>query len=65
MKKLMSLCLLALILLLTGCSEKIPSVNTTPFLSTEMVFTDGIFSEQPVRRRMSLCLLALDRKSVV
>lgn len=28
MKKLMSLCLLALILLLTGCSEKIPSVNT-------------------------------------
>ena len=28
MKKLMSLCLLALILLLPGCSEKIPSVNT-------------------------------------
>ena len=28
MKKLISLCLLALVLLLTGCSEEIPSVNT-------------------------------------
>ena len=27
MKKLISLCLLALVLLLTGCSEEIPSVN--------------------------------------